>query len=127
MTNGLRERAAGDRLHHRRLDLEIAAGVEKRPKRGEDLAANLEHAARLGIHDQVEIALPVADLDVLQAVPLLGQRDEALGEELQPRRPDRQLVRLRAEQVPLDADVVAEIEQLEQSRSRARSAHPSGR
>ena len=79
----------------------------------EHLAAHLEHPARVGIDDQIEIALAVADLDVLQPVPLLGQRHEALGEELERRRPDRQLVGLGAEQVPLDADEVAEVEQLE--------------
>ena len=72
------ERAAGNRLHHRRLDLEVAAGVEERADRGEHTAADLEHAPRVGIDDQIEIALPVADLDVAQAVPLLGQRQEAL-------------------------------------------------
>jgi hypothetical protein len=46
-------------------------------------------------------------------VPLLGHRDEALGQELDLARPDRQLVGLGAEQVPLDADEVAEVEQLE--------------
>ena len=108
-----RQRAAGDRLHHRRLDFEVAARVQERADRGEHAAAHLEHPPRLGIDDQIEIALAVADLDVLQPVPLLRQRHEALGQELQRRRPDRQLVGLGPEQLPLDADVVAEIEQLE--------------
>ena len=77
-------------------------------------AAHLEDPARVRVDDQIEVALAVAGLDVLQAVPFLGQRDEALGEELEARRPDRQLVGLGAEQVPFDADEVAEIEQLEE-------------
>ena len=108
-----RQRAAGDRLHHRRLDLEIAAGVQERADRRQHPAAHLEHLARIGIDDQIEIALAVAGLDVGQAVPLLGQREEALGQELERRRPDRQLVGLGAEQAALDADEVAEVEQLE--------------
>ena len=76
-------------------------------------AADLEDPARVGIDDQIEVALAVADLDVGQPVPLLRQRQQALGEEVQPRRPDRQLVGLGAEQPPLDADPVAEVEQLE--------------
>ena len=108
-----RERAAGDRLHHRRLDLEVAARGHELADRRDDAAARLEDAARVGIDDEIEIALPVADLDVGQAVPLLRQRQQALRQEVQPRRPDRELVGLRAEQPALDADPVAEIEQLE--------------
>ena len=62
-----RQRAAGDRLHHRRLDLEIPAGVQERADRREGPAADLEHPARIGIHDQIEVALPVAGLDVARA------------------------------------------------------------
>ena len=79
----------------------------------DDAAARLEHAPRIGVDDEIEVALPVADLDVGQAVPLLRQRQQALREEVQPRRPDRELVGLGPEQAPLDADPVAEIEQLE--------------
>ena len=43
--------------------------------------ARLEDPPRLGIDDQIEVALPVARLDVGQAVPLLRQRQQALGEE----------------------------------------------
>ncbi len=76
-----RERAAGDRLHHRRLDFEVAARVQKRADRRQHPAAHLEYPARIGIDDQIEIPLPVARLDVAQTVPFLGQRKEALGEE----------------------------------------------
>jgi hypothetical protein len=107
------QRPAGNRLHHRRLDLEKAAPDEELPKRADHTAANFEHLARIRIDDEVQIALPVADFDVLQAMPLLGQRQQTLGEELQLRRPDRQLVGPRAKQAPLDANPVAEIEQLE--------------
>ena len=108
-----RHRAAGDRLHHRRLDFEIAAGVEELAQRREHPAAHLKHFARFRIDDQIEVALAIADFDVGQPVPLLGQRQMALGEKLQARRPDGQLVGARAEQMPFDADEVAEIEQTE--------------
>ena len=42
---------------------------------------DLEDAPRVGVDDQVEVALAVARLDVLQAVPLLGQRTQRLGEQ----------------------------------------------
>ena len=115
-----RQRAAGDRLHHRRLDLEKAARDEKLANRGDRPAADLEHAAHVGIDDEIEIALAVADLDVLQTVPLLRQRNEALRQKLEPRRPDRQLVGLGAEQMAGDADVIAVVEQLRQAKSRSR-------
>ena len=108
-----RQRAAGDRLHHRRLDFEEAACVEEAANGRERARAHVEDAARVGIDDQVEVALAVAGLDVLEAVPLLRQRQEALGEERQRRRPDGQLVGPRPEQATLDAHLVAEIEQLE--------------
>ena len=76
-------------------------------------ARDLEHAARLGVDDQVEVALAVARLDVGQPVPLLGQRQVALGQERRAPSPRSSARRARAEQVPLDADVVAEVEQLE--------------
>jgi hypothetical protein len=108
-----RQRPAGDRLHHRRLDLEESAGDQELANGGDHPAPHLENAARVGIDDQIEIALAVADLDVLQTMPLLGQRQQTLGEELELRCPDRELIRLRAEQASLDAGPVAEIEQLE--------------
>ena len=40
-----------------------------------------EDLAHLGIDDEVHVALAVARLDVLEPVPLLGQRPERLGEE----------------------------------------------
>src|SRR5262249_40758171 len=80
--------------------------------RCDDATARLEDAARLGVDDQIEIALAVPDLDVAQAVPLLGQRQVTLGEKVQPRGPDRELVGPGAEQPALDAGPVAEIEQL---------------
>ena len=122
-----RERAAGNRLHHRRLDLEIAArGHELADRRRRRGCAISNTRRESGIDDQIEIALAIADLDVGQAVPFLGQRHEALGEEVQARRPDRQLVGLGAEQPPLDADPVAEIEQLEDLEVELAAARPGG-
>ncbi len=108
-----RQRAARDRLHHRRLDFEIAARVQESAEAREHPAADLEHAPRILVDDEIEVALPVADLDVAQAVPLFGQRQETLDQELELRDVDRQLVGPRAKQVPFDADEIAEVEQLE--------------
>jgi hypothetical protein len=109
-----RQRPPGDRLHHRGLDLQIAARIEEAADRDQHLAAHFEDAARVRVDDQVEVALAVSNLDVTQPVPLFRQRQEALGEELERRGMNRELVRLRAEQLPLDADEVAQVQQLEQ-------------
>ena len=107
------ERAAGKRLHHRRLDLEVAARRHECPNARDHTAPRFEHCPRIGIHDQIQIALAIACFDVGQPVPLLGQRQEALRQEVQARRPDGQLVGLRAEHATFDADPIAEVEQLE--------------
>ena len=76
-----RQRAAGDRLHHRRLDFEEPALVEERPQRLQHAAPHLEHAARIRVDDQIQIPLPIPRLDVLQPMPLLRQRHEAFRQE----------------------------------------------
>ena len=70
--------------------------------------------AGLGVGHQVEVALAVALLDVLQAVPLLGRRAQRLREDGQLAHFDRRLAGLRAEQVAGDAEEVAEVDLLEQ-------------
>ena len=72
------QRAAGDRLHHRRLDLEEAARVQEPADAGDHARARLEHPPRLRIDDEIEVALAVARLDVGQPVPFLRQRQQAL-------------------------------------------------
>src|SRR5204862_1798439 len=86
-----RLRAARNRLHHRRLDLEVAATSEEVAQVADHPGARLEDAPRIRIRDQVEIPLTVARLDVLKPVPLLGERAERLGEQTELRRLDRQL------------------------------------
>ena len=77
----LRRRAAGNRLHHRRLDFHIAAPVEEIPDFADDGAALEHHVLHVGIRDQIEIALAVADFGVFEAVPFAGRRAQRLGED----------------------------------------------
>jgi hypothetical protein len=106
------QRAAGHRLHHRRLDFQEAARVEKRADGRHHARAGLKHGARVGIDDQIQIALPVSRFNVAQAVPFLRQRQQALGQEVQARGPNRQLVRLGPEQPSFHADHVAQVQLL---------------
>ena len=75
-----RRGAAGNRLHHRRLDLDEAARGEELAQELDDLRAAAKRRAHLLVGDQVEVALAVARLDVGQAMPLLRQRAQRLGE-----------------------------------------------
>jgi hypothetical protein len=47
------------------------------------IACGCEGLARRLVHDEIQIALPVAALLVGQAVPLLGQRAQGLGQQAQ--------------------------------------------
>jgi hypothetical protein len=107
-----RRRPPGDRLHHRRLDLDVAPLVEEPADRRDDPAPREERLLHVRARDQVEVALAVADLRVLQPVPLLGERQERLAEQRQLLHLDRDLARAGLEEGPLDADQVAEVEEL---------------
>src|SRR5262249_60089021 len=93
-----------------RLDLEEAAGVEERTDAANEPGPHREDVARLGVHDEVDVALPIARLDVLQAVPLLGQGPERLGQEREALDGDRQLAGPCAEHLAGYADEVAGVE-----------------
>ncbi len=106
----LGRRPARDRLHHGRLHLEEAPGVEERAQRRDQAALHHEGLADLGVHDQVHVAAPVARLHVLEAVPLLGQRAERLGEELELLDRHRELAGAGAEELAGDAHEVPHVE-----------------
>ena len=76
----LRRRAAGDHVHQGSLDLEEAVHVEEAAHEGDDLGARAEDVAHRPVHDQVEVALPVARLG--------RQRILRLGDHVQARRED---------------------------------------
>ncbi len=105
--------AAGDRLHHRRLDLHEAAGVEEGAEVADHLGARPERPAALVADDQVHVALAVAGLGVRQPVPLVRQRPQRLRQEPGRLRLDRQLAGSGAHQRALGGDDVADVPALE--------------
>ncbi len=110
---GARRRATRDRLHHRRLDLEEVL-LDQITADGIDHAgARLEQVAGLGVHDQVDVALAIALLLIGQAMPLLRQRPQRLGQQHQALDLDAQLAGLRVEQRALRTDNVTHIPVLE--------------
>jgi hypothetical protein len=111
VTNG-RAAAPPAILHHRRLDFQIPALVEEAAQERDDLRPALEDAARLGIDDEIHVSAPVPLLEILESVPLVRQRPERLGEELESFRLDRELPRPRPEDRSFDADPVPQVQEL---------------
>src|SRR6185437_4030348 len=64
--------------------------------------------------NQIEIALPVPDLDIGQAVPLLWQWQQGLRKQSEVLYPYRQFVGFRSETVAGNTDDVSHIQQLKQ-------------
>ena len=103
-----------NRMHHRCFHFHVAALVKKTPNFPNDFRARNENFSRAVIHNQVKITPPIALLDIRKPVPFLRQRQQRLAEQFELRYPHGQLIRLRSEQMPADADDVAQIEQLKQ-------------
>ena len=106
----LGEAAAVARLQDRRLDLEEALAVEVGAHGGDDLRPRGRQLARLVVHQQVEVALPVARLAVGDAVEGVGQRLADLRQQLDLARDQRRLAAARAPRPAGGADDVAERE-----------------
>ena len=73
-----RRGAAIERLHHGRFHFDEAARFQLPAQRRDDARARDEHLADLGVGDQVQVALAVARLHVLQAVPFLRHGEQRL-------------------------------------------------
>ena len=83
--------------------------------RRDDPAALAEDVADLGVHDEVDVALAVADLAVREAVELLGQRAKGLGEHGERRGRDGELAAARAHDGARRAQDVAEVKLAEKA------------
>ena len=73
-------------------------------------AALAEYVADLGVHDEVDVALAIADLAVGEAVELLGQRSQRLGEKHELGRRNGELAAAGAQHATGGVDDVAEVE-----------------
>jgi hypothetical protein len=80
---GLGERTAVARLQHRRLDLDEAVRVEMAADRRDETAAGEEVGPGLLVHQQVEVALAIALLDVGEPVEGVRQRRPVLRQQLE--------------------------------------------
>ncbi len=97
-------------MQHRGLDLDVTPFGEERPDRGDRAETNREHAARFVIGDEIDIPLAKARVGVGEAVPLLGQRPQRLGEQRERLHVHRQLALLRLHDRAGDPDPVAPLD-----------------
>jgi hypothetical protein len=136
VTKGSANGAAVARLQHGRLDFDESVPVEVAADRRDDPRAQEELSARVLVDEQVEVALPVAGLDVGQPVERVGERAADLRQQLELRRDERRLTAARTPGAAGHADDVAEVEvdlllrdELDPARAidedRGRSASPS--
>ena len=104
------ERAAVARLEHRRLHLDEAPLVEDAPDRRNRAGTEQSVLARLLVHQQVEVALAVAQLDVREAVERVGERRRDARQHLERVHHQRGLPAPRLRRRADDADDVAEVD-----------------
>ena len=109
-----RRRSPGDRLHHRRLDLQEAARVQEAAHLGDDPRPAPERLDHGRVGEQIHVALSIANLDVAQAVPLVRQRAQGFRQQRQRRRLDGKLPGLGPKEAAVHADEVADVQTLEE-------------
>ena len=102
---------AGHALQHGRFDLQEIPGIEPAAHGAHHQGAAAEGFAGVGRHDQIEVALAVALLHIGQAMPLIGQGLEALGEHGPALHLHRQLAAVGAAQGAFHTDQIAGIHQ----------------
>ena len=103
--------AAVERLQHRGFDLQEAEIVQEMADCRDHPGSLLEGPPHLGVRDEIGIALAVADLDVLQALPLLRWGVERLGEWRKAGHPQGYLAGTGAKQTAGGLNEVTEIDE----------------
>ena len=110
---GLGRGAARDRVHHRRFDFHEAVAGHVIADRRHDGRTGAEGEARFLVHDQIDVALTVLHFLVGEAVELVRQRAQRLGQQADLGGLDGQLAGLGLHQRADDTDDVAEVPALE--------------
>ena len=105
--------AAGDGLQHRGFHFEETALVEETTDVRDHLRAHAEGVAHFLVDDQVDVALAVALLGIGQAVVLVRQRAQRLGQQAHVLHVDVQVALAGAGQGALGGDDVAQVEVLD--------------
>ncbi len=97
-------RPAGDRVQRRPFDLDEPFAGQRLPDRLHDFRAVQKPWQHPFAVDQVQIALPLPQLGIVQAVKLVRRRFQRLGQEVQLVDENRQLAGLGPLQFAVDAD-----------------------
>ena len=105
-----RIRPAVDLLQDRRLDLQKPLAVQGFPDRVQHTAARPDEVAGFGVHREVDVAGPDPRLLVGQALPLVGQRAQALAGQPPAAHHQRAGARLAVAHVAGHLDQIAEID-----------------
>ena len=87
---------AGNVQQRRGFDFVEAAIVDEPSRFGDDAAAHDHRVAHVRIHDQVDVALTVAFLDVREAMPLVRERHQRFAQQFERLDVERQLALFRA-------------------------------
>ena len=106
-------RSAVDGLKHRRVDLEIILLNQVVAHSLDDRASLTKDLLDIRVGEQINVAAPVAEVDVGQTVPFLGRRQDSLGEHRQCVSPEGQLAGFGPAKRALDSDDVAEVQFLD--------------
>ena len=104
--------ASRDGVHHGSLHLQKAVIFEELADEADDAAAHDEDLAHFRIHDQIEIALAVAQLFVLETMVLFGQRDDRFGDEIELLDVEGELAGASDERVAHRLDDIAHFDEL---------------
>ena len=102
-------RAAGDGVEDRSLDFDVTRVIHRLADAGDDLGTLDERVLDVGVDDEVDVALTIPGVRVLQAVELLRQGQQALGKEFRVGRVDGDLAGLRLEDLTGDFEDVADV------------------
>ena len=106
---GLGRRTAGNGLQHGSFHLEETPLHEEAADVGDDLGTHAEGLTHLFVDDQVDIALAIAQLGVGQAVVLVGQRAQRLGQQAHVAHVDVEIALAGAGQGAFGGDDVAQV------------------
>ena len=108
-----RRRAAGDRVQHRSLRLDVALLAERLPYRADDsrpLQQSVEHPL---VVDHVDVTVPQEHLDVARTVKLLRRSRQRFAQQRELFDENRLFAGLGDSQPTVDSDDVAKIELLD--------------
>src|SRR5205807_1919302 len=105
-----RDRTPVARLQDGCFHLDEPPGVEEAPDRGNDLGAPDEQLARIGVGDQVELAVTKPRLDVLETVMLLGRWSQRFRQQREALDSHREFAPAGAERDAVDANQVTKVE-----------------